>query len=87
MAFNLTRMTVYALISSLEEDLRGLIKTYITPETLDNSISSELRARSKQRFEKDLGFAYEDLSAHDLVDYFDLGDTYQIINSNADQIP
>ncbi|HDC4648472.1 TPA: AAA family ATPase, partial [Enterobacter kobei] len=87
MAFNLTRMTVYALISSLEEDLRDLIKTYIPPETLDNSISSELRVRSKHRFEKDLGFAYEDLSAHDLVDYFDLGDTYQIINSNANQIP
>lgn len=87
MAFNLTRMTVYALISSLEEDLRDLIKTYISPEILEKSIAIELQIRAKQRFEKDLGFVYEDLSAHDLVDYFDLGDTYQIINSNTDKIP
>lgn len=28
-AFNLTRMTIYALIAALEEDLRTLIKTIL----------------------------------------------------------
>lgn len=40
MAFNLTRMTVYALISSLEEDLRSIIKNFL-PQQIDTKIIPE----------------------------------------------
>ncbi|WP_272682339.1 tetratricopeptide repeat protein [Providencia sp. PROV120] len=87
MAFNLTRMSVYALISSLEEDLRAIITTYLENEALDEVISTDLKSRAKQRLEKDIGFSFDDVSLSDLVDYFDLGDTYQVINSNFNKIP
>ncbi|HGP0855709.1 TPA: tetratricopeptide repeat protein [Yersinia enterocolitica] len=87
MAFNLTRMTVYALVSSLEEDLRSIIKDYIIPVNDQLNISQELKVRSKQRLEKDLGFEFNDISLFDLVDYFDLGDTIQVINKNYKNIP
>jgi hypothetical protein len=52
-AFNLTRMTIYALISALEEDLRSLIKTHIEDERV---IEAELLNRSKNRIERILVF-------------------------------
>lgn len=87
MAFNLTRMTVYALISSLEEDLRAVIKDYLIGSNSKANIPDELYKRAQYRLEKDLGFNFESTSPLDLIDYFDLGDTYQVINSNSEHIP
>ncbi|HHN8350392.1 TPA: NB-ARC domain-containing protein [Morganella morganii] len=88
MALNLSRMTLYALISSIEEDLRNIIKLYISEQPLDKiCIDKELLERSKNRLEKDLGSFFGDVALSDLVDYFDLGDTYQVINSNNKRIP
>ncbi|CAM5487600.1 tetratricopeptide repeat protein [Pseudomonas fragi] len=86
MAFNLTRMTAYALISALEEDFRSLIKNHLN-ETKDNILlNPELEFRAKSRIEKDIGIL-EGVEKEDLIDYFDLGDTYQTVNSNAVQFP
>lgn len=84
MAFNLTRMSVYALISSVEEDLRSLIKTHITRTSC---ISHELFERAKNRLEKDIGTIFGDLEVIDIVDYFDIGDSFQVINSNTEYFP
>jgi len=83
-AFNLTRMTIYALISALEEDLRSLIKTHIEDERV---IEAELLNRSKNRIEKDIGGLFSDIELSDIIDYFDLGDTFQTINTNKDYFP
>lgn len=84
MAFNLTRMTVYALISALEEDLRLLIKTHIDDEQI---LESELLNKSKSRIKKDIGTLFSDIELNDVIDYFDLGDTFQTINSNRSCFP
>ncbi|WP_421289295.1 tetratricopeptide repeat protein [Aeromonas veronii] len=88
MSFNLTRMTAYAIISSLEEDLRIIVKNFIfcQPEQSIN-IDKALIERARSRLEKDLGGLIDNISLVDLVDYFDLGDTYQTINSNSSAIP
>ncbi|MBE9398630.1 AAA family ATPase [Pontibacterium sp. N1Y112] len=84
MAFNLTRMTIYALIAAIEEDLRSLIKTHVSD--LDK-LDSVLLDRAKSRIEKDIGVLFGDLEFKELIDYFDLGDTFQTINSNKDSFP
>lgn len=84
MAFNLTRMSVYALICALEEDLRALIKNHIKDISL---INKSLLDRARLRVEKDIGVLFGDLELNDYVDYFDLGDTYQIINGNSTNFP
>jgi LuxR family glucitol operon transcriptional activator len=86
MAFNLTRMTVYALVSSLESDLRSIICNHIS---CVSKISPDLRLRSIERLCKDIGLEQDEFdgSVDDLVTYFDLGDTFQTINSNKDEIP
>jgi hypothetical protein len=88
MAFNLSRMTVYALISAIEEDLRELIKIYLTNiEVSHLQINPELEMRAKSRIEKDIGTLFDGLDLKDLVDYFDLGDTFQTINANKESFP
>lgn len=84
MAFNLTRMTIYALISSVEEDLREVIKSHISDKLL---FPSELKDRCLSRIEKDIGAVFDDITSDELIDYFDLGDTFQIINSNQKEFP
>jgi LuxR family glucitol operon transcriptional activator len=88
MAFNLTRMTVYALISALEEDLRAIIKDNLV--SVDNPfrlINIELELRARGRVERDIGEYLNEIDFSDLVDYFDLGDTYQTINANSSFFP
>lgn len=87
MAFNLTRMTVYALISALEEDLRAIVKVLVQQDVDNINFPEELKERAKSRLEKDLGFTYDNVSLYDLVDYLDLGDTFQIINANPTHLP
>ncbi|SIS09786.1 NB-ARC domain-containing protein [Pseudomonas sp. A214] len=83
MAYSLSRMTVYALLSGLEEDLRIAIKGRLGGEDYsDDRFDQQLISRSKARLEKEIGAQYEESTLDNLVDYFDLGDTYQIINSN-----
>ncbi|EKO3389759.1 hypothetical protein OMA37_001540 [Vibrio fluvialis] len=86
MAFNLTRMTVYALVSSLEHDLRKIISNYINSV---GKINPELRERSIERLCKDIGIQKNEFdgSVEDLVEFFDLGDTFQTINANKSDIP
>lgn len=84
MAFNLTRMTVYALISSVEEDLREVIKSHISDKSI---FPSELHDRCLSRIEKDIGAVFDDITSDEMVDYFDLGDTFQVINSNQTEFP
>lgn len=84
MAFNLTRMTIYALISAVEEDLRAILKEHVTDQSV---IDKELLERAKYRAEKDIGVLFEDIELKELIGYFDLGDTYQVINSNSTIFP
>lgn len=88
MAFNQTRMTAYALVSAMEEDLRECIRFYIGErKDLESLLNVELKGRAISRLEKDLDLAMTDYEIKDLVDYFDLGDTFQTINSNKDHFP
>lgn len=78
-------MTIYALISALEEDLRCILKDHIQNQADINN--DELLSRSKSRLDKDFGFDYKDPTIFDLIDYFDIGDTLQSINKNKEKLP
>lgn len=84
MSFNITRMTAYALISAIETDLRVLVKDYVQDE---NNINETIRGKAIERIEKDIGVLFDDIGFSELIDYFDLGDTFQTINSNKELFP
>ena len=88
MAYNLSRMTAYALLSALEEDLRASIKSAIGLKShADEGFDQILARRAKDRLEKDLGFRFEENELFSLVDYFDLGDSIQTINAHSQAFP
>lgn len=87
MAFNLTRMTVYALISAVEQDLRNMVTSHMTDKSL---LNESLVERANLRFTKDNEISAsrdEEIGLEDLICYFDLGDTFQVINGNKSSFP
>ena len=83
MAYNLSRMTIYALVSALEEDLRQIVKDQLGMMRYKETIFDQnLTERAKTRLERDTDIKYDEEEIFYLIDYFDLGDTFQTINSN-----
>ena len=88
MAYNFTKLTAYAMISSLEEDLRKIIKDYIESKDLEKKKEfSEIFIKANNRIEKDIGGKYDDISYEDLIEYIDLGEAIQIISAHTSLLP
>lgn len=86
MAYNITKLTTYAMISSLEEDFRRIIKDYING--LESKTEySEIFTKATHRMEKDIGGKYDDLTYNDLIEYIDLGEAIQLINAHTSLLP
>ena len=81
MAYTPARVTLYALIIAIEEDLRDLIKTQILPQiSIAEIVSEEDLAKLKKRYFDDIGA--ESSEDGELVHYLDIGQLDQIINSS-----
>jgi Tfp pilus assembly protein PilF len=81
-------MTLYALISAIEEDLRIVIRDYLGTESITSKIFNEVSLQQWiQRYEKDNDQSFRDSNIESLIDYFDIADTYQLINSSAGLFP
>ncbi|MBK0013739.1 NB-ARC domain-containing protein [Stenotrophomonas sp. S41] len=88
MAFNLSRMTTYALLSALEHDLKTSIRIFLGEDSLSQSkLDKGISSRALDRLEKDVGFEIDDPRVKDVVEYLDFGDTFQIINSQREKFP
>src|SRR3982074_2513492 len=81
MAHTIQRLTLYALISSLERDLREFLSFYIAPLVSSKSILSDsLAGKAAERFTKDNPDTVPETS--DLLEYLDLGEEIQAIRSH-----
>jgi LuxR family transcriptional regulator, glucitol operon activator len=70
MAHSIQRLTIFALISALELDLREFIQLYLVPVVGETSlIGSDLTKKCTDRFQRDNPNETPDLD--DLVDYLD----------------
>lgn len=88
MAASLSRLTLYALISATEEDMRELLETYsphgAAPEPL---LGSALLATARSRAYKDQAAAIDNLQLGDLLQYCDFGDMLQLLSGIKGQLP
>lgn len=81
MANTIPRLTMYALISSLERDLRDIIATYLLPVLGKDKLFPEaLLKKSQERALKDN--QEENDKPELLLEYLDLGDELQLIRSH-----
>ena len=81
MAFSLTRLTLYAIISSIEFDLREFIVFSLGHVPVEDILGKKLYEKVLLRLKNDVGLG--DISLELLLFYADFGDLIQIINRNT----
>jgi len=81
-----TRLTCFAIITSIEEDIRSLIIQHIKTEIL---VDNNMKERIVNRMSKDLNsqVGLNDFDAIDMLPYSDMGDLVQILNRKKSEIP
>lgn len=79
MAHTIQRLSLYALISSLEKDLRDFLALHISPLVDGNKLlSAELMQKVMDRYQRD-NPETDVPDLEELLDYLDLGDEIQLI--------
>lgn len=81
MSFSATRLTLFAIISAIEIDLRRIVISEIgNQKSPEEILENTLWTTSKARYEKDLGEVGHPPSLKEIIYYIDFGDLYQILN-------
>lgn len=88
MSLTYAGLTLYAVLSGIEEDLRDVIRTHLVDHKSGGDLLGEdLWKNSVSRLERDIGFADDRVSVNDVLAYLDFADAYQVINSNHKLLP
>lgn len=85
-----TRLTLYALLSSLEIDFRNIIKAYLDHHiSTQDLLPKEALTNAIERFQKSYGVVLDPttVSLTNLLYYVDIGDLYQVLNRFASTLP
>lgn len=87
MSYSISRLTLFAVISAIETDLREIISNYLGLRTdLENVLGLELAKQTLERYEKDFGRSANPPTVDQLLTYIDFADSYKVINSNASSL-
>lgn len=84
MSLRLDRNRIFALISALEEDLRGLIDLHLLSSSPEETIFGPAYERALSRYRDDPS---QDLTQASLLYYLDLGDEIEILNRYRSSLP
>jgi LuxR family glucitol operon transcriptional activator len=85
MAYTIQRLTLYALISALESDLRDFLTLHVAPLVKPETLLSEsVKQKATDRFSNDNAEAFP--SSEELLEYIDLGDALQAIRSHDNEL-
>lgn len=86
--YSVSRLSLYAAISAVEQDLRDLISVHLTPQIGTEEIFGDLLNKIQERFSKDKElFGEEDPSPENLILYLDFAESYQLLSSHKKSIP
>ena len=87
MSYSISRLTLFAVISAIETDLREIISIHLGLRTdLENALGLELSKQSLERYEKDFGPSSNPPTLDQILTYIDFSDSYKVINSNANSL-
>jgi LuxR family glucitol operon transcriptional activator len=79
MSYSVTRLTLYGLLSSIDRDLRAIVREQLRPKLAESQLlSGQLLERLRQRAIQD-GCAGD---YDDILEYLDFGDSLQALNQN-----
>jgi LuxR family glucitol operon transcriptional activator len=87
MTYSASRLTLYAVISSIEDDLRRALLFHLGAEGNAKSILGDsLHARSVERYLKEHEGG-SDATIEEVLPYIDFADAYQTLNAHASKLP
>jgi LuxR family transcriptional regulator, glucitol operon activator len=88
MGFSSARLTLYALLSSLEDDLRGLIRGHLGSHLSAQAIlGPEVYTKAVERFEQEMKLREMAPPLERLLHYVDFPDLYKSLNGSRSELP
>lgn len=88
MALSAPRLTIYALLSAVEEDLRHIAAEHVGETlALEQALGEELVKSAIYRYEAENGSVHGQLTFDELLPYVDLGDLVSTINRHRKCLP
>jgi LuxR family glucitol operon transcriptional activator len=87
MAFSAPRLTIYALLSSVEEDLRGFTTDSLPAADPAETLGIILHDSAQRRYVDENGQPAADLPLETLLPYVDLGDLVAVLYRFRDALP
>jgi len=88
MGYSISRLTLFALLSSVENDLRKVMINYISEEGKSSELlGTDLFQQVQQRAEKDMREIYENSSLELCLSYVDFSDSYKLLNKHKNYLP
>src|SRR4051794_1497197 len=86
MSFSASRLTCFALISSLEQDLRSNILRFLVDEDYTATLTETQADRAAKRRGRDTG-SRNTASLTALLPYLDFADGYEVLLANRTRLP
>lgn len=87
MSYSVTRLTLYAILASLEEDLRHAVELHLAGEPPLEVFEGGIWNRAIDRLNREMGMVEGELSLDEVVLFTDFGDLLQVLNGNAGRLP
>lgn len=82
MAYSISRLTMFAVLTSLEEDLRSCIALYLGSSQPKTVLPELLYTKVLARARSEEGPGLAPTTVEELIQYLDFADAYSVLNSN-----
>ncbi len=88
MSYSASRLTLYAVLSAIEADLRRVIWMYLDSDLQPEGLFGEdSHRKASERFERDGGDSSHGLSLEEVLRYVDFGDLIGALNRHRARLP
>ncbi len=88
MGYSASRLTLYAVLASIEEDLRDLIQVYLDSEEKPEALlDKELLEKCQRRLARDQSGPINPDKIMDLLVYADFADLIKLLNTHKSRLP
>ena len=88
MSFSASRLTIYALLSAIETDLRRLVIEHLEGQlSIEEILTPDICDKATERLIRDDGSLEENARLKTLLYYVDFGDTYMLLNLHGSLLP
>lgn len=88
MAYSASRMTLYAVLSAIEDDLREIIQDHLAAHMSPTALlGPDLFEKAHRRLLKEQGVEYAAPTVVEILPYVDYADSFELLNRHSKMLP